>query len=46
MIFPEDIEDIRRAMELSNDNRVISKGDLAHSDDLFVLRFGKEDNDG
>jgi len=46
MIFSEDIEDIRRAMELSNDNRVISKGDLARSDDLFVLRFGKEDNDG
>jgi len=43
---PEDLEEIRKAMELTDDNRALSKGDLARSDDLLVLRFGVEDNDG
>jgi hypothetical protein len=40
MIFPEDIEDIRRAMELTDDDRQIKKDDLVYSDDRLVLRFG------
>jgi len=42
MIFPEDIEDIRRAMELSDDDRQVKKDDLVYSDDRMVLRFGVE----
>jgi len=40
---PEDLEEIRKAMELTDDDRAITKGELARSDDLFVLRFGDED---
>jgi len=42
MIFLEDIEDIRRAMELSDDDRQVKKDDLVYSDDRMVLRFGVE----
>jgi len=43
MIFPENIEDIRRAMELSDDNRQVKKDDLVYSDDRLVLRFGGDE---
>ena len=43
MIFPEDIEDIRRAMELTDEDRQVKKADLVYIDDRMVLRFGGDE---
>ena len=43
MIFQEDIEDIRRAIELTDEDRQVKKADLVYIDDRMVLRFGGDE---
>ncbi len=37
-----DIEEIRKAMSMSNDDKDIKPSDLIHSDDRMELRFGMD----
>jgi len=39
---PKDLEEIKKLMEMPDDDNVITKDNLVYSDDRMVLRFGVE----
>ena len=43
MIFIEDIDEIRKAMSMDDDDKNIDPSDLVYGEERKILRFGGED---